>query len=150
MGVWRIPRVPAAFRGPGRVSYAAAVQWLRWLMGSYNRRRGRLVIFDRYSEEHIAPAPRADPIGRLLQRIRAMVALPAPDLVLLLETSGDVAFARKGEHSPAEIERIRDRFRALVDHYPRVVILDAEQSAVEVRRAALRSIWSLYRRRAGR
>jgi len=67
MGVWRTPRAIALFGAPGRVGHAIAIQWLRWFQGAYHRSRGRFVIFDRYTEVHLEPAPRRDRRGRLLQ-----------------------------------------------------------------------------------
>ena len=63
MGVWRTPRAIAFFGAPGRVGHAIAIQWLRWFQGAYHRSRGRFVIFDRYTEVHLEPAPRRDRRG---------------------------------------------------------------------------------------
>ena len=147
MGVWRTPRPFAALGAPGRVGYAIVVQWLRWIYGAGHRMRGRLVIFDRYTEEHLVPPPRPGIVGRLLQGVRAFVVCPAPDLVLLLDTPGAVAFARKQEHSPEEIERIRSRYLRVVDRFPRLTVIDAQQPADVVRRRATEAIWMDYRRR---
>ena len=147
MGVWRTPRPFAALGAPGRVGHAIIVQWLRWTYGAVHRLRGRLVIFDRYTEEHLVPPPRAGLLGRLLQGARALAVCPAPDLVLLLDTPGTVAFARKQEHSPEEIERIRSRYLRVVDRFPRLTVIDAQQPTDVVRRRATEAIWSSYRRR---
>ena len=147
MGVWRTPRLIALFGAPGRVGHAIAIQWLRWFEGAYHRSRGRFVIFDRYTEVHLEPAPRPDRIGRLLQRLRALAACPPPDLVLILDAAGTTAFARKHEQSPEEMERVRQRYLSVAGHFPRVAIINAEDAPDIVRRHATDAVWSAYRQR---
>jgi thymidylate kinase len=146
MGVWRTPRPIALFGAPGRVGHAIAVQWLRWFQGAYHRSRGRLVIFDRYTEVHLEPAPRRG-AGRVLQRMRALAACPPPDLVLILDTPGTTAFARKHEQSPEEMERVRRRYLSVAASFPRVAVVDAEQPVAEVRRQATEHVQAAYRAR---
>jgi thymidylate kinase len=147
MGVWRTPALIAAFGAPGRVGHGIGLQWARWTLGLYHRLRGRLVIFDRYTEEHLVPPARTGHRARTLQWLRALAAPPAPDLVLLLDTAGETAFARKREHSPAELERIRERYQRLALRYPRFAMLDAGADVDTVRRSALDAIWAAYRQR---
>jgi thymidylate kinase len=149
MGVWRTPRLFALMGAPGRVGHAIVIQWLRWLQGAYHRSRGRFVVFDRYTEVHLEPAPRTERIGRLLQRLRGMAACPPPDLVLLLDAPGTTAFSRKHEQSPEEMERVRQRYLTVADRFPKVAIVDAEDPADKVRRRATDLVWTAYGRRLG-
>jgi thymidylate kinase len=147
MGVWRTPRLVAALGAPGRVGHAVLLQWIRWGYGAVHRLRGRLVVFDRYTEEHLAPPRRTDRLGRVLQRLRVLLACPPPDLVLLLDMPGAAAFARKGEHSSEEIERLRARYARAAAQFPRFVVLDAQEPADVVRRRATEAIWRAFGRR---
>jgi thymidylate kinase len=147
MGVWRTPRMVAALGAFGRVGHAVLLQWIRWAYGAVQRLRGRLVVFDRYTEEHLAPPRRTDRRGRALQRLRVLLACPPPDLVLLLDMPGAAAFARKGEHSSEEIERLRARYARAAARFPRVVVLDAQEPADVVRRRATEAIWRAFDRR---
>ena len=147
MGVWRTPRPIALFGAPGRVGHAIAIQWLRWFQGAYHRSRGRFVVFDRYTEVHLEPAPRRDRLGRFLQRLRGFAACPPPDLVLILDVAGSTAFARKHEQSPEEMERVRQRYLSVAGRFPKVAVINAEDRPDTVRRQAIDAVWSAYRRR---
>jgi len=135
-------------RLPGVVFIASAlVIWARYLRAWSHMLRGRLVVFDRYVYDAVAP-PGYTP--RLLERIGRRMSrriCPSPDLVLLLDAPGEVMYERKGEYDAGTLERWRHDFRSLQSQLPRLHRLDAGRSATEVRVEAVDRIWRLYSER---
>jgi thymidylate kinase len=118
--------------------------WWRYLEGQYYRRRGWLVIFDRYTYDALL-ANQAAVGGRdrlytwLLSR-----ACPPPDLALVLDVPGEVMFARKGEGSVARLEAERRRLLALRQRQPELQVVDANRPLEAVLADVERLIWSHY------
>jgi thymidylate kinase len=141
MGMWQ-----GADR-PGRTRRAAAVAvlvrplrvWGRLAVAAAHVARGRLVLFDRYTYDALLPVTGS--LRRLkLPYFRMLAHLaPRPDLVLVLDVPGEVAFARKGESSPEGLEAVRQGFLALA---PRVgaEVVDAAAPPEQVRADVLARI----------
>ena len=88
--------------------------WWRVACGAVHARRGRLVVFDRYTYDALLPITGSwRPLKRPYFWVLAHLA-PRPDLVLVLDLPGEVAFARKGEFTPEGLEAVRQGFLALV------------------------------------
>jgi thymidylate kinase len=131
---------------PGRLG----TQWARWLEGAYHRRRGRLVLFDRYSYEALVPNRfRHSRRGRARRWLLGH-SCPPPDLVVLLDAPGELLYARKGEHDVALLETQRAAYRALVARLPRAVVVDASRDVEAVRPEVTAAIWGEYVRRWNR
>jgi thymidylate kinase len=116
----------------------------------YHRWRGRTVLLDRFTyDAHLVTADES-----LRQRISALLFLklfPEPDLVIVLDLPGEVAFARKQEQSIELIDEWREHYRSLEGKVPELVVLDATSPAEEVRLEAVDAIWtSLQRHRLRR
>jgi hypothetical protein len=125
-----------------------AIQWGAWLVGFSHMARGRLVVFDRYTEDaFLPPGPGESRWKRIGRRIRARIACPPPDLTIVLDAPGEVMFRRKGEHSPERLERQRRRYLGLRGRLPNVVVVDATASQDDVRREATAELWRRYARR---
>jgi thymidylate kinase len=145
MGLWQKPVRQHALPGMnlvGRLSFL----WGRYLTGQYHRARGRLVLFDRYSYDAFLRL--GDPMGRR-DRLFLWVlahACPAPDMVLMLDAPGEIAHARKGEHTVHYLEEDRDRFVALGTRLADLEIVDASRSAEAVRKDVVDRIWRHYGR----
>ena len=120
--------------------------WWRLAVAAYLKRRGRLVILDRYTYDEVVASPAKSPIKRLR---RALVHLPIlrPELVVVLDAPGSVLFARKGEHSPELLESRRQAYLGLRERVPGVVVVDATQSPPELRRRMVSLIWNCIRNR---
>jgi thymidylate kinase len=143
----RLPKADA-MRVPGVVlAGRLALLWTRYVVGLYHRARGRIVLFDRYTLDGKVPSG-ADlgPLGRLSRRMQAL-SVPKPDLLLLLDASGAVMHARKGEYDPAQLEDWRGAYQRLRDSVPAFEVLDAEQPVYAVRRDAQARIWQCYAER---
>jgi thymidylate kinase len=118
-----------------------------WLRGAYHRRRGRLVLFDRYAYDAVLPTRfQYTRLGKARRWLLAH-ACPPPELVVLLDAPGDVLYQRKGEKSAALLEKQRLAYRALLARLPRTVIVDASRDAEQVRLEVIRLIWDEYARR---
>jgi thymidylate kinase len=132
-------------RVPGLVFFARAViLWSRYLRGAYHRARGDIVLFERYTLDGAVPSgiplrPAARMSRRVLRRI-----CPLPDLVLLLDASGQTMYTRSGEYGVATLDGWRDAYRLLRETVPQLEVLDAERPAYEVRRDAESRIWRRY------
>jgi thymidylate kinase len=122
--------------------------WGTYLRARYHQTRRRCVIFDRYPYEALLPAPAGT--GRLSRWRRGILghALPAPDLVVVLDAPGDVLHRRKAEHTPERLERDRAGYRELARRF-RGVVVDAVRTPDEVRREVVDAIWQVYLRRCG-
>jgi thymidylate kinase len=150
MGLYRVPAARRRrLRGLGTAGQLGAL-WRGWLRGAYHRRRGRLVLFDRYAYDALLPTRFR--YGRLARARRRLLAgsLPAPELVLLLDAPGDVLHARKGEKTVELLEHQRRAYRALLPRLPRAAVIDAARPADEVRREVTGLIWQEYARRWSR
>jgi thymidylate kinase len=148
MGLYRVPaaRRRRRLRGLGTAGQLGALWW-GWLRGAYHRRRGRLVLFDRYALDALLPTRfRYGRLGRARRRLLAR-AIPAPELVLLLDAPGDVLHARKGEKTVELLELQRRAYRALLPRLPRAAVVDADRPADDVRREVIGLIWREYARR---
>jgi hypothetical protein len=76
---------------PGRL----LVLWDRFLRACFHQTRGRLVLFDRYTFDALAPPPgRCSWLRRISPWIKAR-ACPVPDLVVVLDVPGTVMFQPK-------------------------------------------------------
>jgi thymidylate kinase len=152
MGLWQgAPRPQRAARVPGSDLGALVLRaWRPYLIGRYHQARGRLVIFDRYTYDALMAAPaRPDWRSRAYYWLLGH-ACPAPDLTIVLDVPGSVMYARKGEHSPEQLESQRRRFLALSTRLPHATVLDAAGLEDAVRREAVARIWRRYVAERGR
>lgn len=141
----RIPRAEA-LRVPGIVFLAKlAILWWRYLRGRYHKARGRIVLFERYVLDAAVPSGvKLRPVARASRRLLQWV-LPLPDLVLLLDASGETMFRRSREYDADELERWRLAFRRLQRSVGQLEVLDAERPADVVLHDAAARIWRHYR-----
>jgi thymidylate kinase len=140
----RLPRADA-LRVPGLVlATRLLVLWARYGVGLYHRARGRIVLFDRYTLDGKVPSgAQLTALGRLSRRVQA-VAVPRPELLLLLDASGATMHSRKGEYDPVQLEEWREAYRKLRGHGRVLQVVNAEQPADAVRRDAKACIWQRY------
>lgn len=118
-------------------------QWYRVISGLCYKIIGRTVVFDRFIyDSSLAAPPRST--GQRIRRWLMNHTCPRADLTFLLDAPGEVLYRRKGEHSPAVLERQRQIFLQLETQIPNMQIVDATQSAEEVRSKVLEGIWRFY------
>ena len=149
MGLWKESRVKQLLSHvPGLnlllllfqlVARSCRLSYLRW--------RGCIVILDRFSYDAVLVTK--DESWR--QRVTAALVLRMsrpPDLIVVLDLPGEVAFARKGEQDVATLNQWRAAYRALESGNSQLIVLDATEPIAEVRRLATEAIWKTIRRRA--
>jgi hypothetical protein len=135
------PATSSRFPGLGTVRRVGAM-WRGWLVGAAAVRRGRLVVFDR----HPYDARLADG-GRGLRRIRRAIlghALPAPDVVIVLDAPAELLFARKPEHPVERIEDQRRRYLALARDLPATAVVDVSGPLDDVVRRITAIVWGAH------
>lgn len=151
MGLYQDAKRHRAVQLPG--AYLASrigLAWGRYLVARAHSAAGRIVILDRYVYDVLLPV--STPISRSERVHRRLVggSLPAPDLVLVLDTPGAAAFARKGEADAASLERQRAGYLELSKRLPHAHVLDASADADAVRRRAVSLVWDTCSRRLDR
>jgi thymidylate kinase len=133
------------FSKPGLATVALLLRLWRLAVGAaWHRRRGRLVLFDRYAYDARLPLPPS--AGRRTRLRRALLArsLPTPDLVVVLDAPAEVLLSRRREHPIEVVEAQRRRYAELADSVPDGVIVDASPDADSVRRTVTDLIWRRY------
>jgi thymidylate kinase len=141
-GYTRLDAVRAIVVRPFRV-------WWRVACGAVHAARGGVVVFDRYTYDALLPVTGAwQVLKRPYFRVLAHLA-PRPDLVLVLDLPGEVAFARKGESTPELLEAARQGFLALVPRLGAEVV-DAAAPPEQVCADVVARIWRRHRARLSR
>lgn len=110
-------------------------QWYRHVVAHLHCRRGGVVVFDRYtfSGSGVSENQGRGAVRRWLLRLGA----PEPDLVVVLDACPEVLFARKGEHTPERLDRMRQECVQLGSRLDQAVVVDASQDADTVKRTVL-------------
>jgi thymidylate kinase len=145
LGVWRESRFEAQLRRifGARLALRLAKLVLKRVLIAWQRRRGRLVLLDRYTLDAELPSDDLDLKGRisatLVRRTNA-----DPDMMILLDVPAELMYVRKGEQGVAELQLRRDAYLAMTKRFPQMVVIDAEQSRDEVRRQATALIWKRW------
>jgi thymidylate kinase len=102
--------------------------WSRYLIALYHQLRGRLVIFDRYVYEARLPAKPPLLIAKRLYFWLLAHSVPPPRAVLVLDVPGAVAYRRKQENRPLELDAERRIYLELAARLPRAELIDARPS----------------------
>jgi thymidylate kinase len=125
--------------------------WRAYLAGAVQRRRGRLVIFDRYGYDALLPSRTGRDSGKRRARGVLLGRLsPRPDLVVVLDASPEQLLARKQEHGAEDLERQRRGYFALAERLRAggpVEIVDASRDAASVHRQVTAALWRLFAQR---
>jgi O-antigen/teichoic acid export membrane protein len=142
MGIWKVPEKPR-----GRMAAAAEVAtrplriWFRYIVAQYHQFRGRVIVFDRYVYDALLPAsPPLLRTKRVYFRFLAR-ALPRPCAVLFLDVPGEVAYGRKQESEPEELESERWLYSELIKRLPSLELIDASADADTVRAEITTIVW---------
>lgn len=128
----RVADARAVLRLGNRVAEEWYRQWLAWRW----TRAGAVVLFDRhFFVDYHAYDVQASGDRSWSQRLHGAILgrfYPRPDLVIYLDAPGDVLLARKGEGSVEALDRRRLEYRAIADHVPDFVEVDATQPLEDV------------------
>lgn len=115
--------------------------WRGWLIGWWHARRGRLVLFDRHPYDARLDDSQAQTPADRMRRAILGHALPAPDMVIILDAPAEVLYSRKPEHSIERIETQRRRYLTLASDVDRARIVDASAPLDEVARRITAIAW---------
>jgi thymidylate kinase len=113
---------------------------------AYFRWRGCIVVLDRFTYDAIL----VNQSDTWRHRMTASLVLRfsrTPDLVIVLDLPGEVAFERKGEQSVEILNEWRQSYRSIEKTGARLVTLDATESIGDVRQRATAAIWAAIRER---
>jgi thymidylate kinase len=116
-----------------------AEEWYRQLLSWKYRRRGFIVVYDRYFQFDYAydSASAEHRSRRLCDRLHRWYLArwyPHPELVIYLDAPAEVLLARKGEGTRESLEARRQRFIRQGSRTPGFVRVDANQSLETVYR----------------
>ncbi len=136
-------------RGPKGLGFVLRLggMWRRYAAARVQQLRGRLALFDRHPYD-ARLAPRQRP--RVTDRVRRAVlghALPAPDLLLVLDAPGEVLHARKPEHPADVLDAEMARYRDLAGRLSRAELVDATRTPEAVLDDVVTRIWRVWARR---
>jgi len=118
-----------------RLTNRVAEEWYRQLLAWRATRRGEVVVFDRH---FFADYHASDIVGRrrsLERRVHGWLlarAYPRPDVTVFLDAPGDVLHARKGEGTPAWLDRRRQDYLALAALVSEFHVVDATAPVADV------------------
>lgn len=132
-----------------RMANLMAEEWFRQAIVWRHLRQGNIVLFDRhffadYYAREIVDDGIPKPIARRVHSYMLKHYYPKPDLIICLDAPAEVLFARKGEGTPALLERRRQEYlqlRNVVEHFATV---DATQPQAEVIRQVKDLICNFY------
>jgi thymidylate kinase len=118
--------------------------WRRWAGAQFHRALGRLVIFDRYTYD--AALPIRGRFGRAKGAYFWLLAhsIPSPDLVVVLDAPAEIVFSRKGESTPAELHRDRERLLEVAAGLRSSIVVDAARPPDVVRVEVTAGIWNQF------
>ena len=113
------------------------------LAGRYHRRRGRLVVFDRYTYDALL-APGGEKLRAHVSYALIRHTCPAPDQVIVLDVPAATMYARKGELGVARLEDFRRRYLAMRQLVPNMAVVDASRPVADVHRIVTARLWRRY------
>lgn len=122
-------------------------QRYRHALALRHRARGGLVVFDRFAfdlDVNVALQRARDTWRRRARNWLLHAGAPKPDVVLVLDAPGEVLYARKREHSPEQLERMRRAYLDLQARHPEVVVIDATRDGEAVRRTVTALLWARH------
>ncbi len=140
MGLWKT----AATRPGARVVEILTRPlrlWGRSGLAHYHQARGRLVIYDRYVYEARLPARPPLLAAKRLYFWLLGHAVPPPDAAIVLDVPGHVAYARKQENPPEELESERRVYAELAASEPLIELVDGSKPADAVRADVTAVVW---------
>lgn len=127
-----VKRAASGLKSLLRLANRLGEEWFRQIIAWNYQRRGYIVLFDRhfFSDYYAHDIAGEDPERPLTSRIHGFVLdrlYPKPDLIILLDAPAELLYARKGEGTPALLERRRQEYLQLKDRIEHFAVVDASQ-----------------------
>jgi len=128
-----VRRAASALKAILRLVNRLGEEWFRQIVAWSYLRRGYVVLFDRhfFSDYYAHDIAGQDPGRPLTSRVHGFVLdrlYPKPDLIILLDAPAELLFARKGEGTPALLERRRQEYLQLREKIEHFAVVDASQT----------------------
>ena len=147
-GLWKDGRLERALaRVPG---LALALVLLRLVVRTlrtwYYLWRGCVVVLDRFAYDAMLVTKDESWKNRFTSFLILHLSA-TPDLVIVLDLPGAVAFERKGEQSVELMNEWSEIYRGIGDQVKRLIVLDATEPILDVQRNATDAIWKEIQRR---
>ena len=147
MGIWKRATATSAAGRLAEILVRPFRLWAISALAHYHQARGRLVIYDRYVYEASLP-PKPPLLAAKRVYFGALARLmPHPDAAVVLDVPGDVAYQRKQENPPEELESERRVYAKLAAREPHVELVDASRGADDVRADVTAIVWERVRAR---
>lgn len=124
--------------------------WSRSAAVAYHKTRGRLVVLDRYVLDVLLPPPGHASLRTRTSHWVLRHALPAVDVVVLLDVPAEVAAQRKSEHTLAWLAERRRQYLDLARQFAGWHVVDASRDPEQVRRTVTAIVWDCYSPRGAR
>ena len=142
LGIWRQARLEEHLRHVvgARLAIRLAKLLAKSVSIAYHRRRGRLVLLDRFTCDADLPSADLDLKGRISAKM-VQRTCAEPDVIVLLDAPVELMYARKGEHGTEELQLRRTAYLGMAERFPQMVVVDAAQPLEEVRRQATALLW---------
>jgi len=142
MGVWKSAARPAGLaRRIAEIATRPLGIWVRYLGAQYHQALGRVVIFDRYVYEAMLPAHPPFVAGKSAYFWLLAHSIPQPSAGVVLDVAGHVAYRRKQENPPAELESERRLYAGLTERLSALQLIDAGSDAESVKAEITAIVW---------
>jgi thymidylate kinase len=130
-------------RAPQGLAGRVMRQWIGYARATYHRRRGRLVVYDRFGYDVLLRTSRRAGFRSRVRRWILVHAIPSPDVAMLLDAPAEVLAGRKDEHELDELQSLRHAYLALAQRID-LPVVQADRAPDEVRRELTALIWQRY------
>lgn len=142
MGIWKAAdRARGGVRAMVEILARPLTIWRRYLVAQYHLMRGRLVIFDRYVYEALLP-PRPPLVAAKRAYFWVLAhSIPGAQVAAVLDAAGSVAYGRKQENPPDELEAERRMYARLPTRVRSIELIDAGTDPDTVRAEVTAIVW---------
>jgi thymidylate kinase len=117
--------------------------WVGYARATYHRRRGRLVVYDRFGYDVLLRRPRRAGLRSRIRRWVLVHAVPSPDVATVLDAPAEVLAGRKDEQHVDELRSLRHAYLALAQRID-LPVVRVDRAPDEVRRELTALIWQRY------
>lgn len=137
-------------RAAARLIYRLSEEWYRQLISWSYQLRGYIVIYDRhftfdFDSHDLDIKELGEPLSKRLHRWILSHFYPRPSLVLFLDASPEVLYARKGEGTLSYLEVRRNAFSRQGEKIPNFIRIDASQPLETVYREVNEHVVQFHR-----
>ena len=142
MGMWKASERPRARPWTlVEIAFRPLRIWWRYLRAQYHQLRGRVVVFDRYVYDALLPTAAPLWFAKRVYFFLLAHLIPGPRAAVFLDVPGRVAYGRKPEATPDDLESERLLYAELARRSFPVQLIDAGADADTVRAEITTILW---------